>query len=241
MAVASLALVTGAARRLGRAFAESAAREGYAIALHYWTAGDAVEATTREITALGVPVFLIQADLTSWDGVLRMFEKIDGISHPLKLLVNSAGVFGGGRTPDLDIAAWTLTMDLNLRAAYLCAEMAAHRMQPGGLIVNITDVGARKPWSRYPAYTASKAALEALTGALARAYAPGIRVNAIAPGLILRSNNTPEADWQRLIDRLPMRRSGSTSDVAAALQFLIRNEYVTGQTMVVDGGYALVA
>ena len=113
-------------------------------------------------------------------------------------------------------------------------------MASGGLIVNVTDVGARKSWSRFPAYSASKAGLEALTGILARAYAPGIRVNAIAPGLFLRSTETSDHEWQRLIDRLPVPRAGTPVELGAAFQFLLRNDYVTGQTLAVDGGYALV-
>jgi NAD(P)-dependent dehydrogenase (short-subunit alcohol dehydrogenase family) len=114
-------------------------------------------------------------------------------------------------------------------------------MKTGGLIINITDVGARKSWSQFPTYTASKAALEALTRTLARAYAPGIRVNAIAPGLFLRSDQTSKQAWHKLIDRLPMQRPGAVEDLGAAFRFLLRNEYVTGQTLVVDGGYGLVA
>ena len=135
---------------------------------------------------------------------------------------------------------WDLMMDLNLRAPFLCAQKAAVRMTSGGLIINVTDVGARKSWSHFPAYGTSKAALEALTRILARAYAPGIRVNAIAPGLFLRSSETSESDWRRLIDRLPVPRAGTVEELGAAFQFLLRNDYVTGQTLIIDGGYALV-
>jgi NAD(P)-dependent dehydrogenase (short-subunit alcohol dehydrogenase family) len=113
-------------------------------------------------------------------------------------------------------------------------------MTTGGLIVNITDVGAQKAWSRYPAYTVSKAALESLTRILARAFAPEIRVNAIAPGLVLQSPIVPEEEWQRLINRIPLKRAARTDEIAFALDFLLKNEYITGQTIVVDGGYSLV-
>jgi NAD(P)-dependent dehydrogenase (short-subunit alcohol dehydrogenase family) len=113
-------------------------------------------------------------------------------------------------------------------------------MTEAGLIVNITDVGAQKAWSRYPSYTVSKAALESLTRILARALAPKIRVNAIAPGLVLPSDIVPPEEWERLIKRLPLKRPARTEEIASALEFLLKNEYITGQTIVVDGGYSLI-
>jgi NAD(P)-dependent dehydrogenase (short-subunit alcohol dehydrogenase family) len=113
-------------------------------------------------------------------------------------------------------------------------------MTDGGLIVNITDVGAQKTWSRYPSYTVSKTALESLTRILARALAPGIRVNAIAPGFVLQSDIVSEEEWQRLMNRIPLKRAARTDEVASALEFLLKNEYVTGQTIIVDGGYSLI-
>jgi pteridine reductase len=113
-------------------------------------------------------------------------------------------------------------------------------MNTGGLIVNITDVGAQKTWSRYPSYTVSKAALESLTKILARALAPQIRVNAIAPGFVLQSDIVSDEEWQRLINRIPLKRAAQTEELASALEFLLKNEYITGQTIVVDGGYSLV-
>jgi len=113
-------------------------------------------------------------------------------------------------------------------------------MEAGGLIVNVTDVGAQKAWSGFPAYTVSKAALETLTRVLARSLAPKIRVNAIAPGLVLPSEYVTEEEWVRLVGRLPLKRPASVDEVAAALEFLLKNEYITGQTIVVDGGYSLI-
>jgi NAD(P)-dependent dehydrogenase (short-subunit alcohol dehydrogenase family) len=113
-------------------------------------------------------------------------------------------------------------------------------MAAGGLIVNITDVGAQKTWSRYPSYTVSKAALESLTRILARSLAPEIRVNAIAPGFVLQSDIVPPEEWERLIKRVPLKRPARLEEISSALEFLLKNEYITGQTIVVDGGYSLV-
>jgi pteridine reductase len=240
MASEPLALVTGAAHRLGKSFATVLAQDGYAIGLHHWRAQHEADRTTRELQRMGAQVFPLRADLTDPQSILALFEQVDQIPHQLKVLVNSAGVFRANDPRGTTVADWDLILNLNLRAPFLCAQEAARRMPSGGQILNITDVGARKSWSRFAAYSASKAALEALTGILARAYAPGIRVNAIAPGLILRSEDTSEEVWHRLIERLPLQRAGTLEDLTAAFQFLLRNDYVTGQTLVVDGGYGLV-
>jgi NAD(P)-dependent dehydrogenase (short-subunit alcohol dehydrogenase family) len=140
----------------------------------------------------------------------------------------------------LTIENWDTALDLNLRAPFLLAQECSRKMTGGGLIVNITDVGAQKAWSRYPSYTVSKAALESLTRILARALAPLIRVNAIAPGFVLQSDIVPDEEWQRLIQRIPLKRAARTDELASALVFLLENEYITGQTIVVDGGYSLI-
>jgi NAD(P)-dependent dehydrogenase (short-subunit alcohol dehydrogenase family) len=145
-----------------------------------------------------------------------------------------------GRPAELAIKDWDLALDLNLRAPFLLAQQAATRMTEGGLIVNITDIGAQKAWSRYPAYTVSKAGLESLTKMLARAFAPSIRVNAIAPGLVLPSDVVTREKWDKLVDKLPLKRAATLDEVTSALEFLIRNQYITGQTIVVDGGYSLI-
>ena len=240
MALQPLALVTGAAHRLGKAFATVLSREGYAVFLHYWTSEDQAQATAGELRALGAPVFTCKADLADPAALSAMFSEVDKIPHTLGVLVNSAGLLRSGDVRTLSVEEWDETLDLNLRAPFLCAREAAARMTSGGLIVNITDVGARKSWSRFPAYSVSKAGLEALTGVLARAYAPRIRVNAIAPGLVLQSGQTPDSDWMRLVERLPLKRAGTAEEVAAAFEFVLKNEYITGQTVVIDGGYSLL-
>jgi pteridine reductase len=235
-----LAIVTGAGHRIGKAFAETLARNGYAVLLHHWTSEAETTATRSELAELGADVILCRADLTQEQGVADLFAAADKYSRPLKVLVNSAAILRAGDPGELSAQEWDETLDLNLRAPFLCAREAASRMKQGGLIVNVTDVAARKNWSRFPAYSVSKAGLEALTGILARAFAPAIRVNAIAPGLTLKSNVVTDAEWQRLVDRLPLKRVASVDEIASALEFLLKNEYVTGQTLVVDGGYSLL-
>ncbi len=240
MASEAWAIVTGAGHRIGKSLAAALARNNHAILLHYWSSEAEAMLTAEEIRRLGARVHICRADLTDTEGIAHLFSQVDEVAHPLKVLVNSAAMLRAGDPRTLTAEAWDETLNLNLRAPFLCSREAASRMEPGGLIVNVTDVGARKSWSRFPAYSVSKAGLEALTGILARALAPAIRVNAIAPGLTLPSNQVTEAEWKRLVERLPMRRAGTVDEVASALEFLLKNEYVTGQTLVVDGGYSLL-
>jgi len=231
-----LALVTGAAHRLGKAFALTLAAEGYDIYLHYHSSKDEALHTRAEIESLSRKVFPVQADLTQPSEIQSFLSTI---GH-LDVLINSAAFMPSGKVDSLLIENWDTSLDLNLRAPFLLARECAPKMTNGGLIVNITDVGAQKTWSRYPSYTVSKAALESLTKILARALAPKIRVNAIAPGFVMQSDIVPSAEWERLIERIPLKRPARTGEVTSALEFLIKNEYVTGQTIVVDGGYSLI-
>jgi len=238
--MSSLALVTGSARRLGEAFAMTLARMGYSIALHYRGSVTEAEKTADEIRALGVDCLPIRADLTVPEKVDFLFSLVDEFHAPLKVVVNSASVMPVSDPRTLELHDWNSALDLNLRAPFLIAQHAAKRMTEGGLIVNISDTGAQKAWSRYPSYTVSKAGLESLTKMLARALAPSIRVNAIAPGLVLPSDFVTPEQWNKLVERLPLQRAATLEEITSTLEFLIKNEYITGQTIVVDGGYSLV-
>lgn len=234
--MSSLALVTGAAHRLGKVFALTLARHGFDIALHYHDASDAALQTKAEIESVGRRVTLAQADLTDPAQIQSLLSGLP----PLSVLVNSAAFMPSGNVDALSLENWDASIDLNLRAPFLLARQASRTMTDGGLILNITDVGAHKAWSRYPSYTVSKAALESLTRILARALAPKIRVNAIAPGFVLQSDIVADEEWQRLINRIPLKRPARTEEIASALEFLLTNEYITGQTITVDGGYSLI-
>ena len=234
--MAPLALVTGAAHRLGKSFALTLARLGYDIVLHYHSADDAALQTKAEIESLKRNVFLAQADFTQPSEIHSLLSTF----HSLDVLVNSAAFMPSGNVNALSIENWDAALDLNLRAPFILAQEASKKMTDGSSIINITDVGSQKAWSRYPSYTVSKAALESLTKILARALAPKIRVNAIAPGFVLQSDIVPTEEWDRLIRRVPFKRPARTEEITSALEFLLQNEYITGQTIVVDGGYSLV-
>ena len=231
-----LALVTGAAHRLGKTFTLTLAQLGYDIILHYNSAEEEAIQTQTEIGSFGRRVILAPADLTDPAQIQYLVSNLES----LDVLVNSAAFMPGGNVDALSIENWDISLDLNLRAPFLLAQSASKKMTEGGLIVNISDGGAQKAWSRYPSYTVSKAALESLTRILARALAPKIRVNAIAPGFVLQSDIVPPEEWARLIKRVPLKRPARSEEIASALEFLLKNEYITGQVIVVDGGYSLV-
>ena len=235
-----LAVITGAARRIGRSLALELAQRGYRIGLHYYQSQAEAQITAAEIERLGGSAVLLQADLRDPDQITVMFAEIASLPDRLTVLVNAAAVMKPADLRDLSVEAWESTLSLNLRAPWLCAQAAAALMtEQGGVIINISDSGARKVWSGYPDYTISKSALETLTRLLARSLAPKIRVNAVAPGLILESAHLAAGEWERLVNRLPARRSGSPADVARAVVFLIESMYITGEILVVDGGYQL--
>ncbi len=236
-----MALVTGAAHRLGRSIAMGLARVGFSIGLHYFHAETEAIKTAEEIRALEVSVELLHADLTQESEVQHMFDRLSHLPYRLKVLVNSAGRMDEGGLNEMTSEAWDDLFTLNLRAPWLCGREAAHlMMEEGGVIINITDSGAGKTWTRYPAYSISKEALETLTRLQARTLAPNIRVNAVAPGLVLPAEGFPADEWQRLNQRVPLRQPVNAESIAESVLFLISNSDITGQTLVVDGGYQLL-
>lgn len=236
-----LAVITGAAHRVGREIALSLARAGYAIGLHYHGAEEESRATAERIqNAYQVPVYRLRADLTIPQEITHLFAAAAELPHPLRVLVNSAAIMPRVPLGEMDLATWDSVMNLNLRAPWLCSQAAAALMQAGGSIINISDSGADRTWTGYPAYVISKGALEHLTRIMARAYAPLVRVNAVAPGLILPAAGMDPQEWDRLVQRLPLGQAGQPADVAEAVLYLVRSQHVTGTTIVVDGGYQLL-
>jgi pteridine reductase len=229
------------AHRLGKAIALELASSGYAIGLHFHNSQSEALMTAREIESLGVPVILLQANLKDPLQVKELFSRIPIEEYRFKVLVNSASVMLQKNLLDLSVLEWDDTLNLNLRAPWLCSVEAANKMgDAGGVIINITDSGTRQVWSSYAAYIVSKSGLEMLTRLLARTLAPHVRVNGIAPGLILPSNEIDPARWQTLVDHLPLKKSGTPKQIASAVLHLVTNDFITGETLVVDGGYQLI-
>ena len=237
---APLAVITGAAHRIGKAIAVELAHCGYTIGLHYHHSEAAARQTADQLRAAGAAVELLQADLSDPAQIERLFDRLDQLPFPLKVWVNSAAVLDQGDLRTMKFGDWDATLALNLRAPWLCAREAAQRMPAGGVVVNLSDSGVRKTWTAFPAYAVSKAGVEMLTRLLAKTLGPAVRVNAVAPGLIMPAADQDEADWDRLVKRLPLREAGTPEDVAKAVRFLVESPYITGETIVVDGGYQLV-
>jgi pteridine reductase len=234
-----VALVTGAAKRIGRALALRLAREGADVAIHYHRSKLEAEATVAEIENLGRKAVALQADLCSVTDIKRVFQQTDEQFGRLDILVNSAANFLPAHVGDTTEKMWDTALDTNLKAPFFCAQAAAPLLkQSHGVVINFADIGGILPWPGYIPHCASKAGLIMLTKCLAKALAPEVRVNAVAPGTITMSGDPSE--WEAdFIRRAPLHRTGTTDDVADAVSFLIHAKFVTGHVLVLDGGRTL--
>jgi len=234
-----VALVTGAAKRIGRSIALRLAGEGAAIAVNYRGSKADAEAVVREIQAAGVKAVAIQADVSKRDEVVKLFAEVEREFGRLDILVNNAGDFFAAKFQDLTDEQWDRIMNANLKSQFLCAQAAAPIMkrQGRGRIVNISSLGGLLAWPAFTHYCVSKAGVIMLTRCLAQALAPEILVNSVAPGTIQFPGEPPDEDYIR---RVPLHRTGKGDDIAGAVAYLATADFVTGQVMVVDGGRMLV-
>jgi NAD(P)-dependent dehydrogenase (short-subunit alcohol dehydrogenase family) len=236
-----VALVTGAARRLGRAIARGLAEAGASIAVHHRDSTEAAEEAVNEFSRLGVRAEAFQADLTDTAQITTLFARIDEAFGRLDILVNSAARFEKKPVNEITPEDWDRTLDLNLRAPFFCSQNATRLMRSAGsgVIINIADVGSFQPWSGYAHHSISKAGLVMMTRVLARGLAPDIRVNAVAPGPVLPPDDLTADDLQKLAGLTALKRLGAPYDVSRTVLFLVSSDYITGETIVVDGGKLL--
>ena len=173
----------------------------------------------------------------------RLFDRLRQEVDRLDILVNSAAIMERKPALEITLEDWSRVIDTNLRGPFFMAQRAAQWMLAagGGVIVNIADLSALHPWPSYLTHTISKSGLVAMTQALALALAPSIRVNAVAPGLVLKPEAWSGEHWAKMIAALPLQRGGTAEDVADAVLYCVRSEYMTGQTIVIDGGRSLKA
>ena len=226
-------LVTGAAKRIGRSIALALAAEGARVAIHY--NGSETEARATAAECGGAPVF--QANLESVPEIRAMFDRIAAHFGTVHGLVNNAARFTQFEPLEIEEADWDFIHSVNLKSVFFCCQAAAKIMLAGdgGHIVNISSLGALKPWARHAHYCASKAGVVMLTRALAKAWAPRISVNSVAPGVI--PFDKTDARVERLICAPPAGRAGTGEEVAeAVLMFLKSSRFTTGQLVAVDGG-----
>ncbi len=235
-----LILVTGAARRIGRALALAAARAGADVVLHYNSSTDEAAATAREIGALGRHAWPVCADFTRPGDIEQLIEKTRTLGT-LFGLVNSAAAFDAEVMNETGLDAWGRTLAVNLTAPFMLTQAFARQLPEGaeGRVVNILDWRALHPGADHFAYTVSKAALASMTMSMALAVPPRITVNGIALGAILPPSNGGES--QGLLESIPAQRWGQLREVEETLRFLLNGpSYITGEIIHVDGGRHLV-
>jgi len=232
------ALVTGGAIRVGRALSLCCARMGMDVAVHYRSSAVEAEETARDCRDLGVRASTVTGDLAVASDCRRVVADARGALGGLDVLVASASSFDARAFADIDEAHIDAGLAVNLRAPLLMAQAAAPGMRAGGFgrIVFMSDVAGLEPWPRFLVHSVAKAGLVMLTRGLAQELAPEVTVNAIAPGTVLMPDGYTQAALHRSEEKAVLGRVGSPDDVAGALRYLLEADYVTGHTLVVDGG-----
>lgn len=229
-------LVTGAAKRIGRGIALRLSKEGARVAIHYHVSEDEARQTAEECG--GAPIF--RADLSKVAEIGRLFAEVEERMGGLYGLVNNAARFTRRDMLEITEADWDFMLDVNLKAVFFCAQKAARRMRNTGegRIVNLASLGGIRPWAQRVHYSASKAGVIMLTRAMAKALAPEITVNAVAPGVIPFQDI--DAEGLRMIRDTPAQRGGTPDEVAdAVVYFMKASNFVTGQILTLDGGLSL--
>jgi pteridine reductase len=232
-----VALVTGAGRRVGRAIALGLGARGMRVAVHYHGSEAGAAGTARDIIGAGGDAWTVRADLRHADAPSALVDAVVRHFGTLDILVNSAAVMLRTPVGEVSTEVWDDIFALNLRAPFFCAQRAAaHMRERGGVIINIADLAGMEVWPGYIPHGISKAGVIQLTRALARTLAPGVRVNAVAPGAVLLPDEWDAGAAERLARTTPLARLGAPSDVVQAVLYLLDAEYVTGEVLVVDGG-----
>ncbi len=236
-----VALITGAARRVGRAVALELARAGHDIVVHFNHSAADAEQTATMVTEQGARAILVRGALQNPQAPGRIISEALEHTGRIDVLVNNASIFEKMSLGDFDAKKWHECVQVNLAAPIqLCQHVAPlMRQQGGGCIINFCDARSARPSRHYLAYGPSKAGLDYATKALARALAPEIRVNGVAPGVAIFPESYSKKLRAKLISEVPLRREGTPEDMARAVRFLVESEYITGQIINVDGGWSV--
>ena len=242
MAESKNALVTGAAKRLGRAIALDLARRGWNVAIHHNTSEREARVTCEDARAAGVKAAPVKGDLAREAETETLIERAAAELGPLTALINSASVFENDRWYSADRASWDRHMDVNLRAPFVLAQQFAKQLprEAHGCVVNLLDQRLFKPAPDFLSYGVSRAGLHWLTVTLAQALAPRIRVNAVAPGPTLKAAQQSAGHFDRERGATILGHGSEPQDICDAVRYLLDARAVTGQTVVVDGGQHLI-
>lgn len=236
---AGVALVTGGARRIGRAIVLALARRGHDVAIHHRDSVVEAEAVAAEVRGLGRRAVVLAADLGDEAQVQTLVPAATAVLGPLSVLVNNASVFQDDRVGDLTRTTWDRHMEVNLRAPVVLAEAFAAQAPDGSVIVNLLDQRVLKPDPRFVSYALSRNGLWWATRTLAQALAPRIRVNGVGPGPTLASIHQTPADFAAEATAVPLGHGATPDDIAGAVLYLVDASAVTGQMIAVDGGQHL--
>jgi len=243
ISVTKVALITGAAQRIGAEIATLLQKAGYCVMIHYNHSKTEAEQLAKRLNAeREESAFTFSSDLNSQQECKRLIEKTLSINGNLNALINNASQFFPTVVDEVTETQWQQLFDTNLKAPFTLAQKAASALkQSSGSIVNITDIHGSKPLQGYSVYSMSKAGLISMTQSLAKELAPEVRVNAVSPGAILwpQEEAGQIEKQQDIISKIPLKRLGSTKDIAQAVLFLLQNNYITGQIINVDGGRSL--
>jgi NAD(P)-dependent dehydrogenase (short-subunit alcohol dehydrogenase family) len=239
--LAGTALITGGARRIGRAIVEDLAANGFAVAIHSNSSADEASALAAEIKKAGGQAAVVVADLTDMSAVAKVVWQAERALGPVSLLVNNASLFEDDSVLDFDWPDWDRHFDIHLKAPVLLAQKFAEALPEAtdGLIVNVIDQRVWRLSPRYFSYTLSKSALLTATQTMAQALAPRIRVNAIGPGPTLRNTRQDDSDFRKQVDALLLKQSPDLSEFGATIRYLWQAHSVTGQMIALDGGQHL--
>jgi NAD(P)-dependent dehydrogenase (short-subunit alcohol dehydrogenase family) len=236
------ALVTGGAVRVGRAIALALAGRGARVAITYRSSAAEAEQTVADLTRLGVEARAFRCDQGCPEEVEQCVAEVEDALGPVDVLVNSAAIFRRTPLTEATLDDWDDHLNVNLRGPWLFCRHFGPRMQTrgSGAIVNMIDIAAEQPFPSYLPYSVSKAGLAALTKGLARALAPEVRVNGIAPGTVLWPDDYSEEQKEKVLARIPLARAGSAEDIAASVLFLLEgSDFINGVILPVDGGRSL--
>ncbi|MEI9411457.1 SDR family oxidoreductase [Mesorhizobium salmacidum] len=237
----AVALVTGGAKRIGKAIVEDLASHGFAVAIHSNRSHDEADALAAGINRSGGRAAVVAADLTDMDAVSDLVGQAEAALGPISLLVNNASLFVDDSVEDFDWHAWDRHFAIHVKTPALLAQNFARSLPEGqeGLIVNIIDQRVWRPTPRYFSYALSKSALWTQTQMLAQALGPGIRVNAIGPGPTLKNVRQDDSDFDAQVAGLILRRGPELPEFGATIRYLWETRSVTGQMIALDGGQHL--
>jgi pteridine reductase len=234
-----VALVTGAAKRIGRGIAFGLAEEGAHVAITYRDSADEARETVRELEDFGIRAAAVHANLRQPESIQSAVNQIAADFGCLDILVNNAGRFETEALEKISVEQWDAMFETNTRGPFLVAQAAHPYLKAAhGRIINIGSLGGIHPWPTHGHYCTSKAALHMLTQVMSKAFAPEISVNCVAPGMIV--NGEASAEYEHFARKTPMKRNGTTQEVAAAVLFFATGpHFITGQMLGVDGGLGL--